>query len=178
MNNLNINLSFRLPLEQSMCESCKRNSEEYFQLKAQIRFSFYNLIELREVKKRIFNHFKNNKNLNKILEIEDKLDIYMRNHSEMEKISSYFRGNFVCSQKKSRKLMGRDNLRSKEIYRYFISIVLYNIKRGTQILFKGEKYIVLNVEKENLVLRDIKLGKKKKIIISKSINYIEIVKTV
>src|SRR5690606_1097296 len=100
-------VEFELP--QEMCSNCKKSSSEYYELLTQIRFIYFediNIIKEAVIKKlEQFHSY-----VNRFEEVENGFDVYVRNHSLMSKFSSLFQREYIFVEKRSKKLIGRDNL--------------------------------------------------------------------
>ncbi len=153
---------FRLELdmEQKMCSICKKSSSEYWNMQSQIRFRYYD--EILDIKEKAYKLLtKENLSINKLEEVDNGFDIYFRSNSEMNKVTSLF-SDFLTIEKRSKKLMGRDQLASKDVYRYNQSITLLNIRVKDHISIKGEEYYIKAINKGGvLVLRGLEKGEKK-----------------
>lgn len=155
--------TFRIEIEmdQMMCSTCKKSSSEYYEMILHLRFiGFEDEIKMKE---KLFNILtKNFNSINKFEEVENGFNVYFRTHGEMNKIYKIFQKDYLVEEKRSNKLAGVDRLRSKKLYRYFQSIILYNIEKGDKALLKGEEYYIKAINKNNeLVLLDVVTGAKK-----------------
>ncbi len=151
-------------MEQMMCSNCKKSSSEYYELLIQLRTKYFKNED--EIKEEIFNliekHLGNLNCINKLEEVDNGFDIYFRTHGIMNKISSIFSKKYMCDEKRSKKLIGRDQLVSKDKYRYFMSLSLINIQKGDKLLIKGEEYFVKAINANSvLILNDAKTGAKR-----------------
>lgn len=154
---------FRLEIEmdQKMCGSCKKSSSEYYELETQLRFIYFD--DLLSIKEKAFDIMEGHFNsINKIDEIENGFNIYFRSHSEMNKMLRLFNRKFLLEEKRSKKLIGNDTLKSKMVYRYFQNITLINIKKGDKISIKGENYFIkaINNNRDLVILHEITGAKK------------------
>ncbi|MCA9495423.1 MAG: hypothetical protein KC589_00635 [Nanoarchaeota archaeon] len=168
--------SFRIEmeLEQKMCSNCKKSSTEYFELKLQLRFKYYKNIDL--IKKEVFSRLeKNFDSINRLEELDNGFDIYFRSYGEMNKISRLFNKYYLCDEKRSKKLIGRDNLVSKDKYRYFQSIILINLVKGNKVIIKGEEFVLKAINGKDMVLIKEEDGSKKVISYTIVKNYFELI---
>lgn len=164
-----------MELEQKMCGNCKKSSTEYYELKFQLRFKYYEDMDF--MKKEVYSKLeKNFDSINKIEELDNGIDIYFRSHGEMGKVSRLLNKFYLCDEKRSRKLIGRDNLVSKDKYRYFQSITLVNLFKGDEVSIKGEEFIIKAINGKNLVLINKLDGSKKVIGYSIIKEYMDLVK--
>ena len=151
--NIKDRVTVEYEMEQSMSEESKKNFPEYYELKLQIRFVYFD--ELYEIKKIVFDRItKNIRLINKLEELDNGFDIYIGVHSEMSKIPALFNKDFLIEEKRSKKLIGRDNLRSKNKYRYTQNITLINLKKGDIIAYKGVNKQIKAINKSGLILID------------------------
>ncbi len=153
-------IRIEIEMDQKMCSDCKKSSSEYYELLLQIRFAFFNEYDI--IKEKVINILDNErKGINRFEEIDNGFDIYYRNHSHMNKIYDLFSKRFLVDEARSKKLIGRDNLVSKDKYRYFQRITIINLKRKDMIKVKGEHYIINNIQNNDLVLQNINTGEKR-----------------
>jgi NMD protein affecting ribosome stability and mRNA decay len=156
-------LRVELEMNQKMCSDCKKTSSEYYEFKLQLRFVFFNLEKLNIIKEEIFDLINNNFNtINKFEDKEEKgFNFYFRNLSQINKTSNLLNKRYFCEEKRSKKIVGRNFLISKDIWRHTLLIKIINLNRRDQILVKGEKYIIENISKKTLVLRNMEDNSKK-----------------
>lgn len=160
-----------IEMEQKMSATSKKSSSEYYELLLQIRFIYFE--DVSEVKADVFN--KITKGLNSINKVEEKsngFDFYLRNHSDMSKIPSLLIKDYLLEEKRSAKLIGRDQLASKDKYRYTQSIIIINLKKGMRILLKGEEFNIKGINGNELVLTQASDGRKKVISYSMAKDYL------
>lgn len=155
--------SFRIELdmEQMMCSSCKKSSSEYFEMVLHLRYKYFN--DNMKLKEESIKILENNFNsINKIEEIENGFDVYFKDHGQMGKINNLFNKKYnVCFEKRSSKIMGKDNLTSKDLFRHFQSLTIVNINRGDKVRIKGEDYYIKAINKGGkLILRRLDNGAK------------------
>ena len=149
-----------IEMDQKMIPELKKSSSEYYELKVQLRFERFEDIDV--LKKNVLSYLeKQNLDINKVEELKNGFDIYFRNHSSMNTLSHYFSKRFLVYEKRSKKLVGRDNLISKDKYRYFQSLRIVRIVKGEQVKVKGKLYEVVHVKGNDLVLKVLETGQKK-----------------
>jgi NMD protein affecting ribosome stability and mRNA decay len=149
-------------MEQQMCNSCKKISPDYYELKVQLRYKYFKEEEIEDIKKETIEIIKNNfNNINKIEENDGGFDIYLRNKSSINKVSSLFNKKYLVEEKRSKKIVGRNFLESVDIWRYIILINIINLKKGDKISIKGENYYIKAFNHKDLVLRNLENGTKK-----------------
>jgi NMD protein affecting ribosome stability and mRNA decay len=160
-------------MEQKMCSDCKKSSSEYYELKLQLRFNYFNNVD--NIKKEIFNLIINKFNkINKFEEINNGFDFYFRDHGEMNKIAHLFNKRYFIEEKRSRKIIGHDFLKTKDIWRYTQLISIINLNIEDIISIKGENYYVKAFNKNDLVLRKLDTGAKKVVSYSIVKDYLKI----
>lgn len=169
-------IRIEIVMEQRMCNDCKKSSTEYFELLSQIRMVYFE--DVYEIKKKIFNLFENNfEKINKIEEVSNGFDIYFRYSGEMNKVSKLLEKYYLIDEIRSKKLVGKNNLKSVDVFRYFQSITLINIEKNDKILLKGEEYYIKAINNNTeLVLLDCVTGSKKMITYSIVKDYIKLLK--
>ncbi len=82
------------------------------------------------------------------------VDLYLSTNELMNNIIKILHGNYHFVLKRSKKLVGRDNQRGKNIYRQKALIKLIPIMRNDLIEIDGKDYIVESILKNKVVLRD------------------------
>ncbi len=140
-------------MEQKMCSICKKSSSEYYELLLQIRFKYFEDAE--EIKKNIIKKLESEKiilEINKFEELKSGFDIYFKSHSMMNSIFSLFQKDYLCDEKRSKKLSGRDKLISKDIYRYTQSLTLINLKKNNIIRVKGIEYKIKSINNNKVLI--------------------------
>ena len=144
-------------MHQKMCSECKKSSSEYYELKLQVRFVFFEEEkELEGIKDEVFNLIENNySGINKFEEVDGGFDFFFRDSSYMAKLSNVFNNKYLCEEKRSKKIVGRDFLRSKDIWRYTLLVKIINLNRKDKVLVKGKEYRIENFNKKDMVLRDV-----------------------
>lgn len=169
---INDKLTVEYEMEQSMSPQSKKIFSEYFELKLQVRYLYFKDID--KIKEITYKKVTDNIILiNKLEEKDNGFDFFIGSHSEMNKIPPLFNKDFLLIDKRSAKLIGRDNLRSKNKYRYTQSITLVNLKKGDKIAYKGENMTIKSINKNNLILIDEKTSDKKVLSYSIVKDYIE-----
>ena len=159
-------------MEQQMCNSCKKSSSEYYELKLQIRFTYFNNIDIikEEVKDFVYNNLDG---INKEEELPNGYDFYFKSLGYKNKISKLFNKKYFAEEIISKKIVGHNFLETKDIWRYTQLINIINLKVGDYITIKGEKYYIKALNKKDLVLRHFKTGAKKVVSYTISKEYIQ-----
>ncbi len=164
----------KINIKQEMCFSCKKISPEYFQLKLQLRYLYFNDIE--NIKNETINLIEKNFNtINKLQELDNGFDIFFRNKNEINKLSTLFLKKYLIEEKRSKKIVGRNFLESKDIWRHIILINIINLKKGDLITIKGEKFNIKALNHNNLVLINSFNGSKKVIAYKLAKNYLKLI---
>ena len=129
-----------LVMEQKMCSSCKKSNSEYYELQLQLRYKYYNDEQVMNLKEKTLGmlqgHFET---INKVEEIDEGFDIFFRSKGEMNRIYNLFVNKYFVFEKRSAKIMGKDNLKSRNLYRHFQLITLINLGVGDKVSIKGEE---------------------------------------
>lgn len=160
-------------MEQSTAPEFRKISTDYYEHKLQVRFRYFESIEeLREeIHNKIIKEFGDY--INKFEEVSTGLDYFFRNHGCMNDLSQLFRRNYLTLEKRSNKVVGLDQLTSKNKYRYFQSIILINLRKKDLVMYKGDEYQIKALNKNDLVLLDMKTGQKKVVTYSIVEDYIK-----
>ena len=168
------NIRIEIVMEQKMCNDCRKSSTEYYELLSQIRVLYFD--DVYEIKKKIFSMFESKfESVNKIEEISNGFDIYFRYHGEMNKVSKMLENKFLIDEIRSKKLVGKNNLKSVDVFRYYQSITIVNIEKGDKILLKGEEFYIKAINNNTeLVLLDCITSAKSRITYSIVKNYIKL----
>ncbi|MDA3856131.1 MAG: NMD3-related protein [Candidatus Woesearchaeota archaeon] len=146
-------------MEQMMCSSCKKTSTEYYELKLQLRFMYFQDIdEVKEEALVLLN--KTFDSINKVEELDGGYDIFFRSHSLINKVSSTFNNKYFIEEKRSKKIVGHNFLESKSVWRHTLLINIINLKTKDRIKIRGEIYWIKAFNKKELVLRNESDGSK------------------
>lgn len=164
-------IKVKFEMEQQMCSTCKKTSSEYYELKLQIRFTYFKDIEKikDEIRELIFKHLEG---INKEEELDNGFDIYFRSQGMKNKILKVFSRRYFVDETITKKIVGHNFLESKDIWRYTQLINVINLKTQDKVSIKGEDYYIKAFNKKYLVLRHLKNGSKKVISYSISKDYI------
>lgn len=146
---------------QTLCGTCKKINPEYFEMKLQIRFRYFE--DVTKIKEEVMNLLmKNFDTINKIDEIETGYEVFFRDHGQMNKLAQLFSRRWVILEKRTAKIMGKDQLTSKDLFRHTQNITLINVGTKDIIRVKGEEYWVKAINSgDALVLRRTDNGGKK-----------------
>jgi len=147
-------------MDQEMCFSCKKTSSDYYQLKLQLRYIYFDEYDkIKEETAKIIE--KNFNSMNKLLELDNGFDIFFSNRHEMNKISSLFQRRYLIEEKRSKKVVGKNFLESKDVCRFILLINIINISKGDTISIKGEEFTIKALNNNDLVLLNVINGSKK-----------------
>ena len=154
------NIHIEFEMEQKMCTSCRKSSNEYYELKVQIRFIYFEDNEniINEVKDLFYKNFDT---FNKQEENENGLDFYFKYKGEKTKVSRLLNKRYLIEEKSSKTIVGRNFLESIDVWRHTLLVNIINLKVGDKILIKGEEFYIKAFNKKDLVLRAVKNGSKK-----------------
>jgi NMD protein affecting ribosome stability and mRNA decay len=154
-------IHFEIELEQKMSNEFKNRDESYFKLELQIRFLYFNENQIEDLKTQCLKLTeKFNSEINKIKENPNGINIYFRRNQIMTSVSKLFKNKYFCEEKKSKKIIGRDKLRSKDRFKYFLLINIINLNRNDIIEIKGENYKINSIKNQELYVQNIKTTKK------------------
>lgn len=167
-------IRLEINMEQRMCNDCKKSSTEYYELLSQVRVLYFE--DMYEIKKKIFSLFESFNSINKIEEVSNGFDIYFRYHGEMNKVYRMLLKGFLIDEIRSKKLVGKNQLKSVDIYRYYQSITLVNIEKNDKISLKGDEYYIRAINNNSeLILLNCVSGAKKMITYSIVKDYIKLI---
>ena len=161
--------------DQFMCSNCKKSSSEYYELLLQLKFIGFDNIDT--LKEEVFSIVENNFNgVNKIEEKDKGFYFYFRSHGLMGKISNVFGKKYFIYEKRSKKIVGRDRLTTKDKCRYTLGIDIINLHKGDRVMIKGIEYYIkaINFNKV-LILRDLKTGDKRQDTYAKIKDYFQLI---
>ena len=190
-------------MEQQMSPQAKRLSDEYYELKLQLRFSYFDDNELHNdiikekrdkfgnivldeynnpvtfKQKAILKKFaktieKEFSGINKVEELQNGYDFFFGSLGEMSKISRYFNKYHLVEVKHSKKIVGRDSLKFKDIWRHTLLVNVLNLQVGDKVRIKGVEYYIKAFNKKELVLREWETGAKEVVTYSKVREYFEL----
>lgn len=161
-------------MEQTMSPNSRRSSEEYYELKLQVRFKYFEDSDLiiPKVNKLVISKLEG---INKIEELNNGFDIYFRSHGLKHQISRLFNKYFLCEEKYSKKIVGKDALATKDIWRHTLLINVLNLNSGDKVQIKGEEYYIRALNKNDLVLRQCENGGKKVVSYNKISEYFKLI---
>ena len=92
-----------------------------------------------------------------ISKIEDQnlgVDLYLSTNELMNRIISHMRANFTFILNRTKKLVGRDSQKGRGIYRLKALIKFLPFKKNDAVIINKVTYVVENITKNKVVLRD------------------------
>lgn len=207
-------------MEQQMSPQAKKMGDEYYELKVQLRFTYFSKEELEEdhiIIKRdkygnpkykelvdsngevildekgepkkeiikikeegILHKFgklveKQFDGINKIDELDKGFDFFFASLGSMHKVSRYFNKYYYVDDKHSKKIVGKNFLESKDIWRHTLLINVINLDIGDRVRIKGIDYYIKAFNKKEMVLRNWEDGSKEVVTYAKVRDYFELV---
>jgi NMD protein affecting ribosome stability and mRNA decay len=87
------------------------------------------------------------------------IDLYLSTNELMNYLITFLKNKYHFLLKRSKKLVGRDNQKGKNVYRLKASIKVLPINKGDTLLINNKEYLVDTVLKNKIVLKD-KKGEK------------------
>jgi hypothetical protein len=197
-------IHMQIEMEQQMSSNAKRLGDEYFELKLQLRFRYFDQKDLHESsiipkkdkygnvvlddkgkeimvkQKPILKKFgdiveKEFNGINKVEELDNGFDFFFGSLGEMSKISRYFGKYFLVENKHSKKIVGKDFLKFKDIWRHTLLISVLNLNVGDKVRIKGEEYYIKAFNKKEMVLREWNTGAKEVVSYTKVKDYFELI---
>jgi NMD protein affecting ribosome stability and mRNA decay len=153
---MNEEFRIELEMEQRMCKACRKSNSEYYEMVLHLRYKFFEMaykglegeeaiLLVKEECMKVLNEFNS---INKLEEVDNGFDVYFKDHGQMNKLLTLFGRRFkVLVEKRTNKIMGRDNLTSKDLFRHFQSLILINLNKGDLVQIKGEEYKIKAINK-------------------------------
>ncbi|MHA1235213.1 MAG: NMD3-related protein [Promethearchaeota archaeon] len=92
-----------------------------------------------------------------ISKIEDQnlgVDLYLSTNELMNRIISHMRANFTIILNRTKKLVGRDSQKGRGLYRLKALIKFLPFKKNDAVIINNITYLVENISKNKVVLRD------------------------
>lgn len=151
-----------LKLNYELCQNCLNLkggtyflSIIQFRVKEEEQFTFLTKV-IDEIQNYVENVFEKDQR-QYITKIEDQkygVDLYLSTNELMNHIISFLKGNYYFILKRSKKLVGRDSQKGKNLYRLKSLIKFLPITKNDKILIDNTEYIVENITKNKILLRD------------------------
>ena len=92
--------------------------------------------------------------ITKILNAKYGIDLYLSTNELMNYIIKFLKGKYHFILKRTKKLVGRDTQRGKNIYRQKTLIKFLPYNRNDEILIDNEEFTIENISKNKIILRD------------------------
>jgi len=92
-----------------------------------------------------------------ISKVEDQnlgVDLYLSTNELMNRIISHMRANFTFILNRSKKLVGRDSQKGRNLYRLKALIKFLPFKKNDAVIINNVNYLVENITKNRVVLRE------------------------
>ena len=168
---MKIVVPIKIELKQKMSEEAKKIDDNSYILKLNLRFKYFDKIN-KVFKKKVLDEMNSLKpHINKIEELDEGYNVYFSSIKILENISKTYKKKYFVDEIRSKKIMGRDKQKSKDLYRHFLSITILNLKRKQKIRIKGEVFELRDFRKKTLYLVD-ENGSRKSFLFSKIKDYI------
>ena len=160
-----------IKMPQKMSDEAKYFDSQHFLLEMQVRFKFFEKIEDSFLDKVLDEINDLSKYVTKIKKNKDGINVLFNSFNIIEQLIKIYKKKYFIDYKKSKKIMGRDKQKSKDLYRHFLVINILNISKNQNIKIKGKEYRIVNIDRNTLFLRD-EFGRKEKFLYSKIKDYI------
>lgn len=159
--------TLKLTIDYELCKNCSnlRGGMYYLsilQLRVNNKDQFDVIKEvLDEISLLVENLFsKDNKQY--IAKMEDQVlgvDLYLSTNELMNRIISHIRSKFYFILKRTKKLVGRDSQKGRNLYRLKALIKFLPFRKNEYILINNSRYFVENLTKNKVILKDEKQNK-------------------
>ncbi|MCH8519633.1 MAG: hypothetical protein LAT82_02665 [Nanoarchaeota archaeon] len=90
--------------------------------------------------------------INKIEDNEDGFDIYLANINDIHKLKRVINEHFFCMFTHSKKIMGRNKLKSKDLFRHSLLAAIYDLRTKDKVQIKGIKYTIKSIQKQYITV--------------------------
>ncbi len=149
-------------IEYELCEICSNlRSGEHYEAIIQLRVDEtqqFNLIEdvIEKIHKYTIKQFESDRRqyIAKMIDQKYGVDLYLSTSELMKHIISFLGDRYYFSKKRSKKLVGRDTQRGKNIYRLKTLIRFLPFESGDKLIIKSKEFTVLRILKNRVVLKD------------------------
>jgi NMD protein affecting ribosome stability and mRNA decay len=158
---INHHMAVQLILNNTLCKNCSNiRGGTYFVSILQLRVKDEKQYEfilkiLEEINNFAENLFKKDQR-QYISKIEDQkygVDLYLSTNEIMNHIVKFLRSHYHFLLKRTKKLVGRDNQKGKNLYRLKTSIKFLPVSLNDTVLIDEEYYIVESITKSKIILR-------------------------
>lgn len=152
----------KVNLEYDLCKNCSNiRGGTYYVSIIQLRVkdeTYFNLIAvaLEEIHNYVEKLFEKDPR-QYITKVEDQkygVDLYLSTNELMNYIIKYLRTNYHFILKRSKKLVGRDTQKGRNLYRFKSLIKFLPIHKNDAVFIEKKKYIVDSISKSKVVLKD------------------------
>jgi nonsense-mediated mRNA decay protein 3 len=154
--------TLKLNINYDLCKNCSNlRAGMYYLSIIQLRVtdkSQFGVIEeaLSQISFFVENLFTKNKS-QYISKIEDQnlgVDLYLSTNELMNRIISHMRANFIFILNRTKKLVGRDSQKGRGLYRLKALIKFLPFKKNDVVIINKVTYLVENITKNRVTLRD------------------------
>ena len=160
-SNVKHQIVVQLILNHSLCRNCTNiRGGTYFISILQLRVKDENQYEIiPKILEEIYNFTENlfkKDHRQYITKVEDQkygVDLYLSTNEIMNHIIKFLRSHYHFLLKRTKKLVGRDNQKGKNLYRLKTSIKFLYIDLNDRVLINDEEYFVESITKSKIILR-------------------------
>ena len=160
-SNVKHQIVVQLIINHAICRNCSNiRGGSYFLSILQLRVKDENQYELiQKILKEISNFTENlfqKDHRQYITKVEDQkygVDLYLSTNEIMNHIIKSLRSRYNFLLKRTKKLVGRDNQKGKNVYRLKASIKFLPVALNDRVLINDEYYIVKSISKSKIILR-------------------------
>ena len=153
--NVNLNLNYEL------CKNCVNlRGGTYYLSIIQLRVKDENYFEtinevLDNIQKYVEKLFEKDQRqyISKIEDLKFGVDLYLSTNELMNNIIKFLKSNYYFVLKRSKKLVGRDSQKGKNLYRLKSLIKFLPVEKNDVILVEDSKFIVESLSKNKVILR-------------------------
>ena len=153
--NVNLNLNYEL------CKNCVNlRGGTYYLSITQLRVKDENYFEtineaLDNIQKYVEKLFEKDQRqyISKIEDLKFGVDLYLSTNELMNNIIKFLKSNYYFVLKRSKKLVGRDSQKGKNLYRLKSLIKFLPVEKNDVILVEDSKFIVESLSKNKVILR-------------------------
>jgi len=165
--NINHQQEVKLNLNNILCRNCSNlRGGTYFISIIQLRVKDESQLELVEKVLIEINKYVNNifdkdhrQYMSKIEDQKYGVDLYLSTNELMNHIIKFLKGKYHFLLKRSKKLVGRDNQKGKNLYRLKTLIKFLPVANNDIILIDNQDFIVENITKNKIILKSKNNGK-------------------
>jgi NMD protein affecting ribosome stability and mRNA decay len=149
-------------IQYELCESCSNlRSGEHYEAIIQLRVDEteqFDLIEdvIEKIHRYAIKQFESDRRqyIAKMIDQKYGVDLYLSTSELMKHIVSFLGDRYFFSKKRSKKLVGRDTQRGKNIYRLKTLIKFLPFESGDKLIIKGKEFNVLRILKNRVILKN------------------------